>query len=201
MSKKKPQPQELTDMQKQLREWYTPHQQAGLSEQAKRLFDAAVKKITFTPTEAGGLSVDYGGLTPDEVYALGIAGTDAWPLFTPKQVCDQMRDALPQGKIIPTSEQLEIQMRLRETGRKSALIVEQGNNYLERQRKSAGRLRDNARKYTDKDHSSWEKQARELKTKNTALSVRAIADKLSAVLKVPEPTIRAYLLKKKVLDS
>jgi hypothetical protein len=67
--------------------------------------------------------------------------------------------------------------------------------YLGRQKKCAERLRESARKYTELNHKDWKIRAAELKVGNPALSVSAIANRISKTLDIPQPTIKAYLLK------
>jgi len=76
----------LSPEQEKFKDLYTPKPPDSLSGNALKLFNAAISKISFEPCNNNGLSVSYADLSTDELFAIGITGTNEWPLHIPEKV-------------------------------------------------------------------------------------------------------------------
>jgi len=66
-----------------------------LSPVAKTKYLKAISKITFTPTDEGGLAISYEHLSPEELFAI----QEPWGVFTPASVTSKLR-AVSQNRLM-----------------------------------------------------------------------------------------------------
>jgi len=121
----------LTDFQlKQKAGFLAEHQPPeGLSSVAKAKYLKAVSKVTFTPTNEGGLTIGYEQLSKEELFAI----QEPWGVFTPDSVNSKMKATLPRdslGGIHPADEATQVmQRRLITELRKDVLVLAHGETF------------------------------------------------------------------------
>lgn len=98
--------------QKQKDAFLAEHQPPDdLSPVAKSKYLKAVSKITFTPTDEGGLAISYEHLSAEELFAI----QEPWGVFTPSSVTSKLRAAS--------------QNRLMDELRKDVLVLAHGESF------------------------------------------------------------------------
>ena len=109
-----------TFQQKQKDAFLADHQPSDdLSPVAKSKYLKAVSKITFTPTDEGGLAISYEHLSAEELFAI----QEPWGVFTPSSVTSKLR-AAAQG-------------RLMDELRKDVLVLAHGETFKPQRQKGA----------------------------------------------------------------
>ena len=130
----------LTPWQEKYKEAHLPKPPEGLSEVALQLFNAAINKIQYIPTENGGLEINYKNLTVEEAWAIGRG------LFTPRPVKEILLAAQRHINLGDTvvimngtdSETIARNERLMDLERKKILVAEHGKKFP--QGKKAGAI-------------------------------------------------------------
>jgi hypothetical protein len=133
---KKTKLQNWTDWQKSYIEARTPKMPEGLTDGAQSLFQSAVSKITYAPTENGGISRSIERLSTEEAFAIGETGTASWGLGIPASVRESVVAASPRIKIfggkleIITPMDEAVKHRLLDVARKSVLVTQRGEKFI-----------------------------------------------------------------------
>jgi len=125
----------LTPWQEKFKQDNLPKPPKGLSEVALQLFNAAINKIQYIPTENGGLEINYNKLTTEEAFAIGRG------LITPRSVKEMLLAAQRHinlgenlgGTVVimngTDSETIARNERLMDVERKKILVTEHGKKF------------------------------------------------------------------------
>lgn len=130
-------PEWLTQYMESHRARFIEAMPSDLTKKAKELYEKAVSKFAFVLTDRHEWALTYENLTDNERFALGITGTDAWPLYTPKAVEEKLKaiqlrienSNLSGATVFYPNLDLDQINRVRDLERKSILVTEHGEKF------------------------------------------------------------------------
>ena len=135
-------PKNFTEWQKSFIKADTPKMPEGLTDAAQRLFKTAVSKITYTPTENGGISRSIEKLSEEEAFAIGETGTPSWSFGIPKSVREKLDAASSRVSLLGVIEAIApldeaAKYRLLDLERKSVLVTQHGEKFATKKPKGS----------------------------------------------------------------